>query len=191
MAAKAASAASIIAVVALVMPLTGRANATGGICRARQLRISLGRGTAASGREGFAIVFRSRGAPCTLRGFAAVSGVTAGGQVVTRAKDELGGYLPVPDHVATVTVRAGQPAAALLAGLDPAFLSPPCFGYRFQPFSFVSVTPPGSQHATRLRLPLYSGIPVALCNLTIGPVAAGRTGEPSTPRPATAPRRSA
>jgi hypothetical protein len=184
---KAVAAAAIIAVVPLVTPLSGRASSAGEICQASQLRISLGPETAASSHEGFPIIFRSRGSPCTLRGFALVSGVTSGGQIVTRAKDSLGGYLPVPDHVATVTVRVGQPAAALLASIDPGVLSSPCSGYPFQPFSFLSVTPPGSQQATQLRLPLYSGTPVALCNLTIGPIAAGLTGEPP---PAAIPPRS-
>jgi Protein of unknown function (DUF4232) len=176
---------ALIVMLAAMMQLFGPFDTALGVagtsrarpCATGQLQVSLGRTGAGLGHESIAIVFRSRGATCTLRGFPTAIGVTSSGQVVRRARNLLKGYLPGADRVTTVTLAPGRAASALLEGLDPGFLSAPCQAYKFRTYTYLFVTPPADTHGVRLRLPTYAGTPWAFCDPQIHPVTTGRTGQ--------------
>ncbi len=134
-------------------------------CAPHQLVISLGTLSAASGRLALPIRFHDIGEPCTLRGFPRVDGLSASGRVIIRAKQALEGYFGGQWRVATVTLKNGETASALLEGVDPAFLShPPRSSERFR------ITPPNVSNGVRRR----TSYP--LCRLIILPIVAGRNG---------------
>lgn len=144
-------------------------------CRTGQLAITLGHTSVGLGHEGIAIVFRSRGARCTIRGFPTVIGATSHGHDVIRAKRDRRGYLVGAVPVSTVTVSIGHPASAFAEGLDPAF----CTGRnrrRYRPYTDLFVAPPRSAHGVRRRLPVIGGSPWSFCDLSIHPVTSGVTG---------------
>jgi Protein of unknown function (DUF4232) len=133
-------------------------------CASRQLVISLGALSAASGRLALPIRFHDIGGACSLRGFPRVDGLSMSGRVVIRAKRALEGCF---GHwrVANVVLKNGETASALLEGVDPAFLSrPPRSSKRFR------ITPPNVSNGVRRRTTY------PLCRLTIHPVVVGRNG---------------
>jgi hypothetical protein len=134
-------------------------------CVARQLRVSLGTFSAATGRIGGAIRFRNHGNLCSLRGYPDVDGLAADGRVGERARHILTGFLGGATHIATVTVAHDQTASAFLQGYDCAFLTPPPHGYRN-----LEITAPGTRHSVRLTLRY------PLCGLKIEPIVPGRSG---------------
>jgi len=133
-------------------------------CASRQLLISLGPESAASGRLAIPIRFHDRGDTCSLRGYPRVDGLSASGRVVVRAKPALTGYFG-SWSIATITLKNGQTASALLEGVDPAFFArPPPSSRRLR------VTPPNASHSVRLRAPY------PFAHLTIHPVVASQSG---------------
>ncbi len=136
----------------------------GSPCKSHQLVISLGTLSAASGHLALPIRFHDIGGACSLRGFPRVDGLSVSGRVIIRAKRALEGYFG-QWRVATVALKHGETASALLEGLDPAFLSrPPRSSERFR------ITPPNASNGVRRR----TSYP--LCRLIIHPVVAGRNG---------------
>lgn len=133
-------------------------------CASRQLVISLGRLSAALGHLALPIRFHDKGGTCSLRGFPRVDGLSASGRVIIRAKPSLKGYFG-RWRVATITLKNGQTASALLEGGDPAFLSP-----RPRSSRSFRITPPNASHAVRRR----TSYP--LCHRAIHPVVNGRNG---------------
>jgi Protein of unknown function (DUF4232) len=133
-------------------------------CASRQLVISLGTLSAGLGHLALPIRFHDRGGTCSLRGFPRVDGLSASGRVIIRAKRALKGYYG-RWRIATITLRNGQFASALLEGLDPAFFSP-----RPRSSRSFGITPPNASHSVQRR----TNYPLSY--LTIHPVVAGRTG---------------
>jgi Protein of unknown function (DUF4232) len=133
-------------------------------CASRQLLISLGAESAASGHLAIPIRFHDRGETCSLRGYPPVDGLSASGRVVVRAKPALTGYFG-SWSIATITLKNGQTASALLVGVDPTFFAPPPPSARR-----LRVTPPNASHSVLLRAPY------PLADLTIHPVVAGQSG---------------
>lgn len=133
-------------------------------CASRQLLISLGPESAATGRLAIPIRFHDIGDTCSLRGYPRVDGLSASGRVVVRAKPALTGFFG-SWTIATITLKNGQTASALLEGVDAAFLSPPPPSSRR-----LRVTPPNASHSVRLRAPY------PLAHLIIHPVVAGQSG---------------
>ncbi len=133
-------------------------------CASRQLVISLGTLSAALGHLALPIRFRDRGGTCSLRGFPRVDGLSASGRVIIRAKRALKGYFG-RWRIATITLKNGQTASALLEGLDPAF-----FSRRPRSSRNLRITPPNASHSVWRR----TSYP--LCYLTIHPVVARRNG---------------
>lgn len=133
-------------------------------CASRQLAISLGPESAASGRLALPIRFHDSGGTCSLRGYPRVDGLSASGQVVVSAKSALTGYFG-SWSIATITLKNGRTASALLEGVDASFFAHPPPSY-----SRLLVTPPNASQSVRLRAPY------PLAHLTIHPVVAGRNG---------------
>ena len=133
-------------------------------CASRQLVISLGTLSAATGHLVLPIRFQDRAGTCSLRGFPSVDGLSASGRVIIRAKPALKGFFG-RWRIATITLTNGQTASALLEGLDPAFLSRPPPSSRS-----LRITPPNASHSVRRR----TSYP--LCDLIIHPVVAGSDG---------------
>ncbi len=133
-------------------------------CASRQLLISLGPESAASGRLALPIRFHDIGARCSLRGYPRVDGLSTSGRVVVSAKPALTGYFG-SWRIATITLKNGQTASALLEGVDAAFFAPPPPSSRR-----LRVTPPNASHSVRLRAPY------PLAHLTIHPVVASQSG---------------
>ena len=133
-------------------------------CASRQLLISLGPESAAGGHLAIPIRFHDRGDTCSLRGYPRVDGLSASGRAVVRAKPALTGYFG-SWSIATITLKNGQTASALLEGVDPAFfVRPPPSSRRLR------VTPPNASHSVRLRAPY------PFAHLTIHPVVASQSG---------------
>jgi len=132
-------------------------------CLSHQLVISLGALTAALGHLALSIRFRDTGGTCSLRGFPRVYGLTKRGQVI-RAKRALEGYFG-RWRIATIPLKNGETASALLEGLDPAFLP-----HRPRSARSFRIMPPNVSHAVRRR----TSYP--LCYLIIHPVVAGLNG---------------
>ena len=133
-------------------------------CASRQLLISLGPESAASGHLVIPIRFHDRGGTCSLRGYPRVDGLSASGRVVVRAKPALTGFFG-SWSIATITLKNGQTASALLQGVDAAFFAhPPPSSRRLR------VTPPNASQSVRLRAPY------PFADLTIHPVVTGRNG---------------
>ena len=167
-----AAAVAAAAVVAALAFASAGAHGASGVriatelpkCASRQLLISLGPESAASGHLAIPIRFHDRGHTCSLRGYPSVDGLSASGRVVVRAKPALTGYFG-SWSIATITLKNGQTASALLEGVDPAFFAhPPPSSRRLR------VTPPNASHSVRLRAP------VPLAHLTIHPVVARQSG---------------
>jgi YVTN family beta-propeller protein len=133
-------------------------------CASRQLVVSLGTLSAALGHLALPIRFRDRGGTCSLRGFPRVDGLSASGRVIIRAKRGLKGYFG-RWRIATITLKNGQTASALLEGGDPAI-----FPRRPSSSRSLRITPPNDSHSVSRR----TSYP--LCYLTIHPVVAGRHG---------------
>jgi hypothetical protein len=133
-------------------------------CTSRQLVISLGTLSAGLGHLALPIRFRDRGGTCSLRGFPRVDGLSASGRVIIRAKRALKGYFG-RWRIATITLKNGQTASALLEGLDPAF-----FSRRPRSSRSLRIMPPNASYSV-LRRTSYP-----LCYLTIHPVVAGPNG---------------
>ena len=133
-------------------------------CASRQFLISLGPESAASGHLVIPIRFHDRGGTCSLRGYPRVDGLSARGRVVVRAKPALTGFFG-SWSIATIILKNGHTASALLEGVDPSFFSrPPRSSRRLR------VTPPNASHSVRLRAPY------PFAHLAIHPVVAGRNG---------------
>lgn len=133
-------------------------------CASQQLLISLGPESAASGHLAIPIRFHDSGNTCSLRGYPRVDGLSASGRVVVRAKPALTGYFG-SWSIATITLKKGQTASALLEGVDPSFFArPPPSSRRLR------VTSPNASHSVRLRAPY------PLADLTINPVVASQSG---------------
>jgi Protein of unknown function (DUF4232) len=133
-------------------------------CASRQLVISLGKLSAGLGHLAVPIRFHDRGGTCSLRGFPRVDGLSASGRVIIRAKRALKGYFG-RWRIATITLKNGQTASALLEGLDPAF-----FSRHPRSSRSLRITPPNASHSVWRR----TSYP--LCYLAIHPVVAGRNG---------------
>lgn len=133
-------------------------------CASRQLQISLGPESAASGHLAVPIRFHDRGNTCSLRGYPSVDGLSASGRLVVPAKPALTGYFG-SWSIATIILKNGQTASALLEGVDPSF-----FAHRPPSSRRLRVTPPNASHSVQLRAPY----PLAL--LTIHPVVARKSG---------------
>lgn len=133
-------------------------------CASRQLVISLGTLSAALGHMALPIRFRDQGAACSLRGFPHVYGLSKRGRVIIRAKPSLKGYFG-QWHIATITLKNGQAASALLEGLDPTFLSRPPPSSRI-----FGIRPPNASHRVRRRTKY------AIFSLLIHPLVAGLNG---------------
>jgi hypothetical protein len=133
-------------------------------CASRQLVISVGTLSAAAGHLALPIRFHDGGGTCSMRGFPRVDGLSASGRVIIRAKRALTGYFG-RWRIATITLKNGQTASALLEGLDPAFFSRPPRSSRS-----LRITPPNASHSVMRR----TSYP--LCDLIIHPVVAGRDG---------------
>ena len=133
-------------------------------CASRQLVISLGTLSAALGHLALPIRFRDRGGTCSLRGFPRVDGLSPSGRVIIRAKRTLKGYFG-RWRIATITLKNGQTASALLEGGDPAIFPRPPRSSRS-----LHITPPNASHSVWRR----TSYP--LCYLTVHPVVAGRNG---------------
>jgi Domain of unknown function (DUF4232) len=133
-------------------------------CASQQLTISLGTLSAASGRMALPIRFRNKGAACSLRGFPTVYGLSNRGRVIIRAKPSLEGNFG-HWHIATITLKNGQAASALLEGIDPIFLSHPPLSSRI-----FGISPPNASRSVRLRTKY------AISDLLIHPIVAGLKG---------------
>jgi hypothetical protein len=126
--------------------------------------ISLGTLSAALGHLALPIRFRDKGAACSLRGFPHVYGLSNRGRVIIRAKPRFEGYFG-QWHVATITLKNGQAASALLEGLDPTFFSRPPPSSRI-----LGIRLPNASRRVRLRTKY------AISYLLIHPVVAGPNG---------------
>jgi hypothetical protein len=133
-------------------------------CTSHQLVISLGTLSAALGHLALPIHFHDRGGTCSLRGFPRVDGLAATGGVIIHAKPTLKGYFG-RWRIATITLRNGHMASALLEGLDPAF-----FSRRPRSARNLRITPPNVSQSV-VRRTTYP-----LSDLTIHPIVARRNG---------------
>jgi hypothetical protein len=138
-------------------------------CNTTQLTVSVHGIQGGAGHAGSVLLFRDRGAPCSLRGYPSVVGLAANGLVVVRARQTAAGYLgglssgSVPP---TVELKTGQTASALLEGLT----GPTAGGAACPSYAALLVTPPHQTHAARLQAS-YS-----LCYPQVHPVLFSTTG---------------
>ena len=142
-------------------------------CTTAQLTVSAGRGGAATGHVGLALVFENTGTvACMLHGYPGVAGLDDAGTQVTQAARTPSGFVgglsgsgagPLP----SVILTSGATASALVEGTDvPTGTATTCPSY-----AALLVTPPNAVQPVRVdaQLPGCSG-------LEVHPVVPGITG---------------
>jgi hypothetical protein len=102
-----------LAALAATAPAAGASTAK---CRTSQLSAKLGQSSGAAGTIVFAVILKSKGATCTLKGFAKLRLLDAAGALPTKVKH--GGPAILKQPVKRVTLGPGKKATILVAYED-------------------------------------------------------------------------
>jgi len=137
-------------------------------CRGPQLVVGTGGSDSASGHRALVLLFTNHGGtPCHLKGYPGVAALDTSGTQVAQAQRTLGGYMGGASSTATVLLRPGQAASALVEALA----YNPSDGSACTPWAGLLVTAPDDTAST--RLPWTSD---GCAQLEIHPVVPGSTG---------------
>jgi hypothetical protein len=143
-------------------------------CAAADLAVTVVGGDGAGGSAQAVLRFRNIGpSACSLRGYPTVLAVDAAHHASLPATHSLDALFGGTATVATIDVAPGRTASATLEwGDNPVGTATTCTAY-----PTIEVTPPGTRHAVRLRMPL----PVQGCTgVSVLPVVAGARGTIAT-----------
>lgn len=132
--------------------------------------MAAGRGGAATGHVGIALVFRNVSqTACSLYGYPGVAGLDSQGRQATEATRASSGFLGGSYTIRTVVLPPGGSASALVEGADvPSGSETPCATY-----PALLVTAPGQTRSQVLRVSM-PGCPT----IQVHPVVPGIDGRP-------------
>jgi hypothetical protein len=136
-------------------------------CQTDHLRLGVHGVPGGLSHIGFAVVFRNRGARCTLDGYPGFDAVTAGGRTV-HAKRTKSGYLGGARSIRPVVLGHGSAASAMYEGLAIGRNGRASACPRF---THLVVTPPNDTTSVRRSIR-----PARICDLQIHPVVPGTKG---------------